>query len=36
LKGSGAVSAKDIFNHPDRLEYMEDLKEEDWKETSNA
>jgi hypothetical protein len=29
------MSAKDIFNHPDWLEYMEDLKE-DWKETSNA
>ena len=30
------MSAKDIFNHPDWLEYMEDLKEEDLKETSNA
>lgn len=30
------MSAKDIFNHPDWLEYMEDLKEEDRKETSNA
>lgn len=30
------MSAKDIFNHPDWVEYIEDLKDTDFEETQNA